>query len=100
MNDVDRDKIAQDVKAVIADAEELLRVTASEAGERVAVARARIQEGLQQAKTKLGEAEELVADRTRQAARYTDEYVHDNPWQAVGVAVGIGLLLGLILTRR
>jgi ElaB/YqjD/DUF883 family membrane-anchored ribosome-binding protein len=100
MNEVDRDKIAQDVKAVIADAEELLRATASEAGERAAQTRARIQESLQQAKAKLGEAEELIRDRSREAARYTDEYVHENPWQAVGVAAAVGLLLGLLLTRR
>ena len=46
------------------------------------------------------EADAIVRERAKQAARYTDEYVHENPWRAVGVAAGIGLLLGLVLGRR
>lgn len=99
-NPVDRDKFVQDMKTVIADAENLLRATASQAGEQIAVARERIQDSLHQAKVKLAEAEVVVRERARQAARYTDEYVHDNPWQAIGVAAGIGLLLGILLARR
>jgi ElaB/YqjD/DUF883 family membrane-anchored ribosome-binding protein len=78
----------------------LLRATATQAGEQIAVARQRIQDSLQQAKVKLAEADAIVRERAKQAARYTDEYVHENPWRAVGVAAGIGLLLGLILGRR
>lgn len=99
-NPVDRDKFTQDMKTVISDAEELLRATANQAGEKIGVARERIQDSLHQAKVKLAEAEAIVAERARQAARYTDEYVHENPWRAIGVAAGIGLLLGLILSRR
>jgi ElaB/YqjD/DUF883 family membrane-anchored ribosome-binding protein len=99
-NPANRDKLAQDMKTVIADAEELLRATANQAGERIAIARERIQDSMHEAKVKLAEAEAVLLDRSKQAARYADEYVHDNPWHAVGVAVGIGILLGLILTRR
>ena len=99
-NPVNRDKLVQDMKVVIADAEELLRATASQAGEKISVARDRIQDSLHDAKVKLAEAEALVAERAKQAARYTDEYVHENPWRAIGIAAGIGLLLGLIITRR
>ena len=99
-NPVDRDKFLQDMKTVITDAENLLRATANQAGEQIAVARERIQDSLHQAKVKLAEAEVVVRERARQAARYTDEYVHDNPWQAIGVAAGIGLALGILLARR
>ena len=99
-NPVNRDKFVQDMKLVISDAEELLRATASQAGEQIAVARERIQDSLHQAKVKLAEADAVVRERARQAARYTDEYVHENPWRAIGVAAGIGLLLGLMLGRR
>lgn len=99
-NPVNRDKLVQDMKLVIADAEELLRATANQAGEKIGVARERIQDSLHQAKVKLAEAEALVTERARQAARYTDEYVHENPWRAIGIAAGIGLLLGLLMTRR
>jgi ElaB/YqjD/DUF883 family membrane-anchored ribosome-binding protein len=99
-NAVNRDKFVQDMRLVISDAEELLRATASQAGEQIAVARERIQDSLHQAKVKLAEADAIVRERARQAARYTDEYVRENPWRAIGVAAGIGLLLGVMLGRR
>ena len=99
-NTVDRDKFVKDMRTVISDAENLLRATANQAGEQIAVARERIQDSLHQAKVKLAEAEAVVRERAAQAARYTDEYVHDNPWHAIGVAAGIGLVLGILLARR
>jgi ElaB/YqjD/DUF883 family membrane-anchored ribosome-binding protein len=99
-NSVNRDKFVQDMKLVISDAEELLRATASQAGEQISVARERIKDSLHEAKVKLAEADAVVRERARQAARYTDDYVHENPWRAIGVAAGIGLLLGLMLGRR
>lgn len=97
---VTREKLMQDVKVVISDAEELLRATASQAGEKVSAAREKVQESLHRAKVKLAEAEDILIDKGKQAARVTDEYVHDNPWQAVGVAAGIGFLIGLLIGRR
>ena len=99
-NPVDREKFVKDMRTVISDAENLLRATANQAGEQIAVARERIQDSLHQAKVKLAEAEAVVRERAAQAARYTDEYVHDNPWHAIGVAAGIGLVLGILLARR
>ena len=97
---VTKEKLTQDLKIVVADAEELLRATATQAGEKVAVAREKIQDSLQRAKVKLAEAEDMMIDKTRQAARTTDEFVHDHPWKAVGVAAGIGLIIGLLIGRR
>lgn len=96
---VSKDKLVQDLKVVIADAEELLRATASQAGEKAVIAREKIQDSLHKAKIKLAEAEEVVVDKTKQAARATDEYVHEHPWKAVGVAAGIGLIIGLLIRR-
>jgi len=98
--DVNKDKLVADLKVVVADAEELLRATASQAGEKVVAARERIQASLATAKVKLGEAERAAVARAKEAARATDDYVHDNPWQAVGIAAGIGVLLGLLIGRR
>ena len=97
---VTKDKLLQDFKVVVADAEELLRATASQAGEKVAVARERIQDSLHQAKVKLAEAEDIIVQKSRQAARATDDYVHENPWQAVGAAAAVGLVIGLLIGRR
>jgi ElaB/YqjD/DUF883 family membrane-anchored ribosome-binding protein len=97
---VTREKLVQDLKTVVEDAEELLRVTANQAGEKVAVAREKIQDSLREAKIKLAEAEDVFIDRSKQAARMADEYVHENPWSAVGVAAGIGFIIGLLISRR
>jgi ElaB/YqjD/DUF883 family membrane-anchored ribosome-binding protein len=99
-NSLNTDKIVQDLKVVVADAEELLRATASQAGERAAVARERIERSLERAKVKLAEVESVVTEKTREMAHATDQYVHENPWRAVGVAAGIGLIIGLLISRR
>lgn len=95
-----KDKLVEDLRMVVADAEELLKATANQTGERIAAARARAGESLQVAKARLDEAQAVVAERTRVAARATDDYVHDNPWQAIGVAATIGLILGALIARR
>ena len=97
---VTKDKLVQDLKNVIGDAEELLRATASQAGEKAAAAREKIQDSLHRAKVKLAEAEEAVFDQTKQAARAADEYVHEHPWRAVGIGAGVGLIIGLLIGRR
>lgn len=97
--DVSKEKLMQDLQNVVADAEELLRATANQTGERVAAARERIEENLVVAKERLAAAERVVIEKTKQAATATDEYVHDNPWQAIGVAAGVGLLVGMLITR-
>lgn len=99
-NDISREKLTSDLRIVIADAEELLRATAGQMGEKAVVARERIQESLRVAKDKLSRAEEAMVDKTKAAARVTDDYVHDHPWSAVGIAAGVGLVLGLLIGRR
>jgi ElaB/YqjD/DUF883 family membrane-anchored ribosome-binding protein len=98
--DVSREKLASDLKVVVADAEELLRATAGQMGEKAVVARERIQESLRVAKDKVAQVEEAVIDKTKAAARATDDYVHDHPWGAVGIAGAVGLVIGMLISRR
>lgn len=97
--DVSKEKLMHDLRVVVTDAEELLRATAGQAGEKVAAARERIQENLAAAKARLVVAEEAVVAKTKQAAKATDEYVHENPWKAVGIAAGAGLIVGMLISR-
>lgn len=99
-SEVSKEKLAADLKVVVADAEELLRATASQAGEKVTAARERIQASLATARVKLAEVERVVVDRTKQAAKATDEYVHEHPWQSVGIAAAVGFVLGVLISRR
>jgi ElaB/YqjD/DUF883 family membrane-anchored ribosome-binding protein len=98
--DVSKEKLVADLKVVVADAEELLRATASQAGEKVSAARERIQASLASAKVKLSDAERALLEKTKEAAKVTDEFVQDNPWRAVGIAAAAGLVLGVLISRR
>lgn len=98
-SDISKEKLMQDLQLVVSDAEELLRATAGQAGEKVNAARERIQDSLEAAKARLGVAQEAMIEKTREAARATDEYVHDNPWRAVGIAAGVGLVVGMLISR-
>ena len=95
-----KEKLVADMKIVVADAEEILRATASVAGEIAGELRERIQERLRDAKIRIADAEAALRDKTKAAARATDDFVHENPWRAVGISAGIGLLLGIIIGRR
>jgi len=95
-----RDQLVTDMKAVIADAEDLLKATAGAAGERISAARARAEETLKAARAKLANMDNAVIERAKDAARATDDYVHEHPWGAVGIAAAAGLLLGVLISRR
>ena len=99
-SETSKGKLVADLKLVVSDAEELLRATASQAGEKVAVARERIQASLASAKVKLNDAERAAMEKAKEAAKVTDEYVHEHPWRAVGIAAGAGFVLGLLIGRR
>jgi ElaB/YqjD/DUF883 family membrane-anchored ribosome-binding protein len=99
-NEVTTDQLLTDLKTVMNDAEALLRATSAQTGEKIQEVRARAEESLRQAKARLGSIEEEALRRAREVADATDEYVRENPWQSVGIAAGVGLLLGLLLARR
>jgi ElaB/YqjD/DUF883 family membrane-anchored ribosome-binding protein len=99
-SDVSTDKLVEDLKVVMRDAEALLRATSAQTGEKIQEVRARAEESLRQARTRLTAVEEEAMQRARQYADVTEEYVRTNPWQAVGVAAGVGLLIGLLVSRR
>lgn len=97
---VTKEKLIADLKTVLGDADELLRLTANQAGEKIGEVRARVQDNIAAARVKLAEIEDAVIDRTKAMARSTDDFVHENPWKSVGVAAGIAFLLGLVIGRR
>lgn len=94
-----RDKLLEELRLVVANAEDLLQTTANQAGEGVANARARIQENLKVVKNRLHAAEASVVQHTRHAAKATDQYVHANPWQAIGISACAGVIIGMLIKR-
>lgn len=89
--------VLNDVQALVRDAQGLLKVTADQTGEKVQQARARIEESLQNAQEHLIDMQSAALKRAKLVAKATDKYVNENPWQAVGVGVVAGVLVGLLL---
>jgi len=98
--DVTKEQLIADFKVVIADAEALIKATASQGGVAVTNLRVKAEESLAVAKEKIADAQVALAEKGRIAAKATDDYVHEKPWHAVGVAAGVGLVIGLLIGRR
>lgn len=98
--DATTDKLMHDLKTVVGDAEELLKATASQSGEQIARIRVRAEESLRVARSRIKEMTQNAEAQAREAAREVDRQVQDHPWTAVGVAAGVGVLLGFLLGRK
>ena len=100
MSTVHKDKLMSDLRVVVADAEELLRMTADQAGENAADVRSRVQARMNQAKADLVHLQDAAVAKAKAAGHATDEFVHENPWKSIGIAAGVGLVVGLLIGRR
>jgi ElaB/YqjD/DUF883 family membrane-anchored ribosome-binding protein len=99
-DEVSKEQLMADFKEVVADAEALLQATANQGGEKVAQVRAKAEESLKVVKARIEDAQAALLARTKEAAKATDIYVHENPWKAIGIAAGVGLVVGLLIGRR
>ena len=93
-------RLRDDLAAVMRDAESLIGAVSDQAGAKSDEARARVREALDKVKGRLGEIEAAVSEHGAEAAKAADDYVRKNPWQAVGIAAGVGLVVGLLIARR
>ena len=103
MNDMtvaQKDKLMADLRVVIADAEDLLRLGAEQTGVAATEWRGRVEARLAQAKVSLVALQETAVEKAKAAGHAADDFVHDSPWKAVGAAAGIGLVIGLLIGRR
>ena len=95
-----RDRLIDDLKLVIKDAEDLLRSTTSQANEGYQAARARFESTLSTARDSLSTLEDRFLDTSREALDTAHDYVQKNPWQAVGIGALTGLIVGLLISRK
>jgi ElaB/YqjD/DUF883 family membrane-anchored ribosome-binding protein len=95
-----RDQLMSDLKSVIQDAEVWLRNGSQMTGEELQAAKAKFERTLSSAKADLIRLEETVVEKTKEAAKATDDYVKENPWKSVGIGAAAGLLVGLLIARR
>ena len=97
---VNKDRLIGDLKTLVNDAEELLRATASQAGEKIAVARQKIEQSLIEGKKAVADAEVTFVRKSKECAEIADDYVRENPWSAIGIAAGLGVALGLLIRSK
>lgn len=93
-------KMANDIKTVITDGEDLLKAAANVSGAGFAVAREKFDEKLSSAKARLVDASRPAVDKARRTAAAANGYVHDNPWIVIGVAVAAAALIGFLAAKR
>ncbi|MEO8101286.1 MAG: DUF883 family protein [Betaproteobacteria bacterium] len=95
-----KDQVVSDFKALLAEGEALFKSAAGSGDQALAAARDQFRQQLATAKARYAELEAVTVQQARRAAAATDEYVHGNPWTAIAVAGGVGLLVGLLVTSR
>ena len=98
--EVTNEQLRAHFRDALCDAEALVKATADLSGEGLGEARTRARDSLRVAKAKLDETQEAFLLRARGAANSTDAYVRDSPWEAIAVAAGVGVLVGVLLARR
>lgn len=93
-------KVNSELHNLIVDVEDLLKKLANIGDAEIAKVRARVEKTLASAREAAGEGVTLVKGYARQGAQATDEYVHESPWTAMGLAAAVGVLIGFIAARR
>jgi ElaB/YqjD/DUF883 family membrane-anchored ribosome-binding protein len=92
-------KLATDIRVLVDDAEALMKATATETGEKVIELRRRLQQTVNEVKPHIATIETAVSRQVTSTAACTDSYVRDNPWTAMGISAGMGLVIGLLVSR-
>jgi ElaB/YqjD/DUF883 family membrane-anchored ribosome-binding protein len=100
MERVTRERLMADVNVVLQDAEELLRQAGQATGEEAKELRGRAQAAIRRAKDSMIEFEQRAVAQTKAAAHATDDWIHDHPWTALGIAAGVAFLVGLAVNRK
>lgn len=95
-----KERLVNDLRTLVADAEELLKATATQAGEKISQARQKIEQSLTEGRKALADAEKTLVMKSKECAEIADDYVRENPWSAVGIAAAIGLLFGLMIRSK
>jgi ElaB/YqjD/DUF883 family membrane-anchored ribosome-binding protein len=94
------ERLVTDVKVLVNDTEELVKATATQAGEKIVEIRNRAREAAHNLKPQLTKIETEIVTQAKATATATDAYIRENPWTAIGVSTGIGLVIGLLIGRR
>lgn len=93
-------EVSREFHNFLSDIEDMIKETTSLTGEELAIAKAKLSKRVAQAKESVEEMGEEIAHRAQRTARVTNNYVHNEPWKAIGAGAAAGLLVGFLLARR
>lgn len=93
-------KLISDFKTVVGDMEVLLKEATGQLGDKASGLKEKLNEGIHKVKDHLEDLEDTALEKGKQAVKVTDDFVHDHPWESIGIGFGVGLLLGILLNRR
>lgn len=95
-----REKLMDDLRTVVSDAQSWISQGGQMTGEELAALKDKLERAMVGAKDELVKLGEPVIEKTKEVAQATDNYVHENPWKSVGIGVGVGVVIGMLLARR
>jgi ElaB/YqjD/DUF883 family membrane-anchored ribosome-binding protein len=90
-----RDYASDELRAFLADVEDLVKKVANVGDADVARLRARVSGAIGDVRQTVGDTADSLRDRARMAVTVTDDYVHDKPWTAIGLAAAVGVIVGV-----
>ncbi len=95
-----RERVYADLRALSRDAEDLLRATAGDMSEKAKEARSKVAEALDRARNTCDSLQEKSAANAQVAAQKADTVIRAHPYESMGIAFGIGLLIGVLVNRK
>lgn len=93
------DDLMDEFSNLVEAMEDVFSAATEDGGEKLTELKGQAEASLKKAKARLGSLEKTAMVKARKIASDSDDYVHENPWTAVGVGAGVGLLLGLLIGR-
>ncbi len=97
---ITKEKLVDDVKEVITDAEALIRATAGDLSGKAKEARIKLSEKVGVAKERLQQIEGVVREKAIEGAKETDRLIREHPYESLGIVFGLGLLIGILVNRK
>lgn len=98
--DTYKDHLRAELKSLADTLEEVLSSSTDKSKEELSKLRNKAERALKESRTRLSETGDAIAHQTRIAAGHADDYVKENPWTGVGIGTAIGVVLGILLSRR
>lgn len=94
------DDLVDEFRNLVEAMDNVFSAAAGDSSANLAELKTQAEATLKKAKARIGDIEKTAVAKARKVAADSDDYVHENPWTAIGVGAAVGLLLGLLIGRK